>query len=245
MAYVEPFVGGGALFFEWQPQVALLSDANEELMTVYRQVRDRPEELVERLQELAAKHSEETYYEVRDTFNAKDGSPTQRAAFFIYLNKRCFNGLWRVNRSGQFNVPSGKYKAPPIFDDDNIRAASLALRGVELRCGDFETVLNGIRAGTFDGTLVYADSPYEPLTRTASFTAYTAGGFSQDDQRRLRDTLDGLRQRGCHCIASNSDTPFIRELYKDWRIDTIQAPRAVSCKADGRKKVSELVIMSY
>lgn len=245
--HVEPFVGSGALFFARQPQAAILADDNGDLINTYRQVRDNTEALIRCLQELATDCSEGAYYAARDEFNelrrrvADETDGTRRAALFIYLNKNCFNGIYRVNLSGEFNVPHGRYKNPKVFDASELRDAATLLHGIRVVTADFRATLEYAESGDF----VYLDPPYEPLTRTANFTAYTPGGFSQDDQRRLRDVFRELSDRGCYCMLSNSDTPFIRELYNGFHIDTIQAPRAVSCKGDSRKAVSELVIRNY
>lgn len=242
MRHVEPFAGGGALFFSRRPGRALLNDANVALMDTYRAVRDEVEAVIDELQTLAEHHNTARYYEVRQQYNATDSlAPTQRAAMFIYLNKTCFNGLHRVNRRGLFNVPAGRYERPRILDATTLRAASQALGDVELRAEGFDGLLKWGRPGDF----VYFDPPYEPLSRTANFTHYTGDGFDQQDQIRLRDIFAALDKRRCALMLSNSDTPFIRELYARWNIDTVEAPRAINCNGQGRGRVAELLIRNY
>lgn len=245
MRHVEPFMGGGAMFFARRPERALLCDVNPELVSTYTMVRDRVEDVIAELDAHAAHHhrgDEATYYyEVRERYNRGRGDAAARAAMFIYLNKTCFNGLHRVNKKGEFNVPAGRYVNPRILDEEGLRAASLELKSAELRCAGFETLLASARPGDF----VYFDPPYEPVSRTANFTSYAQEGFTQDDQTVLRDVFNELTRRGARCMLSNSDVPFIRELYRDHRIDIVAAPRAVSCDATKRGMVSEVVVRNY
>ena len=243
MRHVEPFMGGAALFFARRPERALLCDVNAALVGTYRMVRDRVDEVIEQLRPLAAEHDAERYYAVREAYNESrhDEHGPRRAAMFIYLNKTCFNGLHRVNRKGEFNVPAGRYKNPSILNPDRLRAASAALEGAAVENEPFEALLESARPGDF----VYLDPPYEPVSRTANFTGYASGGFSRDDQTRLRDVYDELTRRGCRCMLSNSDVPFIRDLYRRHRIDVVQAARAVNRNANGRGKVPEVVVRNY
>lgn len=242
MRHVEPFVGGGALFFARTPGRALLCDINPDLVSTYEVVRDDVEGVIAELAGLAEGHGKEQYYRVRDAYNAeRDGDPLLRAARFIYLNKTCFNGLHRVNRRGEFNVPMGRYKRPRILDREGLVAASSALRGTELRCSTFEALVSWARPGDF----VYFDPPYEPVSATASFTSYASDGFGRDDQARLRDVFRALDRRGCKLMLSNSDVPFIRALYRDFRVDVVYAARAVSCNGRGRGRVPEVVVRNY
>jgi DNA adenine methylase len=242
MRHVEPFMGGGALFFARGPERALLCDVNRDLVRTYEMVRDELNGVIRHLEKLSRGHGQERYYEVRERYNARsEQSPAERAAMFIYLNKTCFNGLYRVNRSGSFNVPMGRYTNPTILDRATLTAASQALRNAELRNVPFEALLSDARPGDF----IYMDPPYEPVSRTANFTSYAMDGFSQDDQRRLRDVYRELDRRGAKLMLSNSDVPFIRELYRGFRIDTVQAPRAVSCDPSTRGPVSEVVVRNY
>jgi DNA adenine methylase len=242
MRHVEPFVGGGALFFSRQPQRALLTDINATLVGTYAAIRDDVDGVVRGLRGLANRHSKESYYQVRERYNrGKRLSTAKRAAMFIYLNKTCFNGLHRVNRKGEFNVPVGSYKNPRILNEEGLRAASEALESADLRCASFDSLLENAKPGDF----VYFDPPYEPVSRTASFTSYARDGFSQDDQTRLRDVYKELDRRGCKLMLSNSDVPFIRDLYDDFNVDTVAAPRAINCDATKRGKVSEVVVRNY
>lgn len=242
MRHVEPFVGGGALFFARRPRRALLTDINPTLVSTYTAIRDDVEGVIGRLRRLAGQHSKQRYYEVRARYN-QDGrvSTSKRAAMFIYLNKTCFNGLHRVNRKGEFNVPIGSYKNPRILNEDALQAASNVLKNADLRCVSFDTLLENAKPGDF----VYFDPPYEPVSATASFTSYARDGFSQEDQTRLRDVYKALDRRGCKLMLSNSDVPFIRNLYGEFNVDTVAAPRAINCDATKRGKVSEVVVRNY
>jgi len=248
--YFEPFVGGGAVFFFLHSQGRLrggatLSDSNEELMNCYRVIRDHVDELVEKLWEHdAQKMDKDYYYKVRKW--DRDGrienmSAAERAARTIFLNRTCYNGLYRVNSKGQFNVPYGRYKNPTVCDEQNLRAASQALQGVDLYTEDFERCLKRVKPGDF----VYFDPPYHPLSATSSFTSYTKEDFGEEEQRRLARVFQKLEQRGCKVMLSNSDTPLVWKLYEDYRIGRVEANRAISCKASTRKGVTELVILNY
>ena len=242
MRHVEPFVGGGALFFSRRPGRALLTDINPTLVAAYSAIRDDVEGVIAALGRLAGRHSKETYYQVRERYNrGRRVSASKRAAMFIYLNKTCFNGLHRVNRKGQFNVPVGSYKNPRILNEDGLRAASHALKDAQLECAPFDALIENAKPGDF----VYFDPPYEPVSQTASFTSYARDGFSREDQTRLRDVYKALNRRGCNLMLSNSDVPFIRDLYSDFDIDTVAAPRAINCDATKRGKVSEVVVRNY
>ena len=242
LRHVEPFVGGGAFFFARTPERALLTDINPALIATYEAIRDDVDRVIHGLRKLAAGHSKERYYEVRGRYNeGRRLLGSTRAAMFIYLNKTCFNGLHRVNRKGEFNVPVGSYKNPKILNEEGLRAASAALQKATLVCTGFEDLLERAKPGDF----VYFDPPYEPVSETASFTSYASGGFSRADQTRLRDVYRQLDRRGCKLMLSNSNVPFIRGLYHKYRIDTVAAPRAISCNAEGRGKVTEVVVRNY
>ena len=236
--YFEPFLGGGAVFFHLQHPCSFLSDSNEELVELYHTVRDVVESLIDALKK---HHNEEKYfYEVRSQ-NPASLSPVERAARFIFLNKTCYNGLYRVNSKGRFNVPFGKYKNPLICDAERLRAASLALQSAEIIAADFEEALSGAEPRDF----IYFDPPYYPLSKTSSFTAYTASNFDISEQERLAQVYRDLHRRGCYIILSNSDTPLIRKLYADFQIIEVQASRAINSRADGRGKITELLIINY
>lgn len=242
MRHVEPFVGGGALFFALRPQRALLCDINAALLTTYRAVRDEVDVVASHLIRLSSAHDATVYYRVRERYNRSRAlSEAERAAMFIYLNKTCFNGLHRVNRRGEFNVPVGSYVKPRILDSEVLHAASLQLRRTELRCGGFELLIGSAKPGDF----IYMDPPYEPVSSTASFTAYAQEGFGREDQLRLRDVFRVLDRRGCKLMLSNSDVDFIRELYRGYRIDQVSAPRAINSDPGKRGRVSELVVRNY
>ena len=242
MRHVEPFVGGGALFFSRRPQRALLTDVNPSLVGAYLAIRDDVAGVVDALRTLAAEHSKDRYYRVRERYNQSLRiASSKRAAMFVYLNKTCFNGLHRVNRRGEFNVPIGSYKNPRILNELGLRLASEALQTAEIRCAPFESLLESAKPGDF----IYLDPPYQPVSRTASFTSYAQDGFGQADQDMLRDVYRALDRRGCKLMLSNSDVRFIRELYHGYSIATVDAPRAINCDASKRGKVSELVIRNY
>jgi DNA adenine methylase len=242
MRHVEPFVGGAALFFARRPQRALLCDVNASLIGTYEAVRDRVDEVIEHLARLADRHDAERYYQVRHRYNhAQKLGTCERAAMFVYLNKTCFNGLHRVNRRGEFNVPAGRYTNPRILDEQLLRAASARLESAELRNAGFEALLVNAKPGDF----VYFDPPYAPASRTANFTAYAQGGFGSEEQERLRDVFKTLDRRRCKLMLSNSDVPYIRELYREFQIDQVLAPRAINCNGEKRGAVPEVVVRNY
>ncbi len=238
--YFEPFIGGGAFYFHMQPEDAVISDINDRLIAAYTAVRDHLPELMERLDQLKARHGKDHYYRCRERFNRAHGMDVvERAALMIYLNKTCFNGLYRENRRREFNVPMGSYKNPRIFDEDSLIAASDQLQGADIRVQSFEYVLDEAEAGD----LVYFDPPYVPLSSTSSFTSYVGAGFDLKMQQQLAEIFTELAHRGCHVYLSNSDTELVRELYRGWRIETVQAGRAINAKASGRKRINELLVI--
>ena len=245
--YFEPFVGGGALFFELYAQGKLdgkkiyLFDINAELINTYEIVRDNPTELIEKLHEFKRQHSKEYYYEVRvwdREENFLELDPLTRAARFIYLNKTCFNGLYRVNKSNQNNVPIGSYKNPNIADESAIYSASEALQNATILNASYKDVLKFATKND----LVYFDPPYYPLTPTASFTSYSEFEFLDKEQEELFEVFYELDKQGSHVVHSNSDTPFINELYDSFKIDKIQANRFINSKSSGRGKISEVLV---
>lgn len=231
--YAEPFVGGGALFFEIWPRCkeAVLIDANTELATFYMCLRDRPEEVIKYAKRW--KYDEKVFYRVR-AMRLTQMSLVERAARFLYLNKTCFNGLWRVNLNGDFNVPFGRYSNPTIVNEEALREASRALQCAKIIAADFEF------AAKYKPDLVYCDPPYDVLSDTADFTSYTKAGFTWDSQERLEDWAWRLSCK--NVFLSNADTPRIRKLYKRWDLQVIEAARAINSKASKRGKVKELVI---
>lgn len=236
--YFEPFMGGAALFFAVQHPRSFLSDRNPELVELYQVVQQQVEELIQALK--IHRNERDYFYEVRAQ-NPKELSAVQRAARLIYLNKTCYNGLYRVNSKGQFNVPFGRYKNPTICDEVGLQAASLALQGAEIKQNNFESILQQARPKDF----IYFDPPYQPLSKTSSFTSYTADKFGEAEQKRLAEVFAELARRGCYVMQSNSNTPLIRDLYCDFTIHEIQAGRAINSKATGRGKITELLMVSY
>lgn len=243
--HVEPFVGGGALFFARRPTRGLLADVNPRLVATYCAVRDYPEGVIDMLREFAARHrrdAHKTYYDARAAFNATPRlSGVALAAHFIYLNKTCFNGLYRENKKGEFNAALGAYKDPAIADEKTLMRASAALAGIEVVCASFEATLGRCGPGDF----IYLDPPYEPISETEAFTAYAATGFVQADQRRLAELFRRLDQQGARVMMSNSSAPIIRELYEGYRIDDVHARRSINCAPDRRGKVPEVVVRNY
>ncbi len=242
--YFEPFLGGGAIFFDLQPQKAVISDLNPELIATYKVVQKNPKKLIKLLKEHKIKDSKDYYYDTR-SIDTKALGAVEKAARFIYLNRTCFNGIHRVNRKGEFNVPYAHYKDPKICDEENIWNAHEALKGKTIRCGGYEKVLKHAVKGDF----VYLDSPYYPMCkRTANFTKYTKDCFNDEDHIKVRDMFVELTDRGCFVMLSNSDVPFIRSIYKDClkvRFDEIYGRRFVASKGISRKKVGELLIRNY
>ena len=244
--YFEPFVGGGALLFSLHPQNAVINDFNSSLMNVYRVIKENPEELLEILEKHAKNNSKEYYLEIRSA--DRDGriekmSNVEKAARLLYMLKVDFNGLYRVNKKGQFNVPYGRNKNPKIADRENIMAVSDYFNScnIDFLSGDFEKAVQGVKENDF----VYFDPPYIPLSSTANFTSYTEDGFSFDDQKRLRDTFFRLSNIGAYVMLSNSDTPLTRELYVGANIHEVSASRTINSNAKKRGKVGELIITNY
>ncbi len=248
-SYYEPFLGGGALFFALQSRAnglinANLSDTNLELVLTYKTVQKNSKELIERLKQHQANHSKEYYYQIRSQHNLQ--FPLDVAARFIYLNKTCYNGLYRVNSKGEFNVPMGSYKTTnAIVQTDNILACSRALQGVNIRNYQFEEIDNH-QTSPKPQDFIYFDPPYHP-TDELSFTKYAKLDFTEGDQENLRDFALKLSKKGVHIMISNSDTKFIRELYhkKPFKINSVSAPRFVNCKANKRGNVGEILITNY
>ncbi len=236
--YFEPFVGAGAVFFHLNPQEAHLSDVNGELVNAYQVIRDHAEALISTLS--GYPHDKDFFYALRAQDPATLTS-VERAARIIYMNKTCFNGLYRVNRRGQFNVPFGDYKNPRILDVAGIRAAQNVLQGVSVTHQGFDAVLTEAQSGDF----VYFDPPYHPLSSTASFTSYAADDFGPEDQIRLAAVFRRLDAKGVKLMLSNSDTPFIRDLYDGFEIQQVWAPRAINRDASKRKGVNEVVVTNY
>ena len=245
--YVEPFVGGGAVFFHlWNSgktsSEALLFDINPELVNAYKVVRDKPNELIEILSSHQLNHSYEYYYRVRNLDrNGTHLNEIERAARILYLNRTCFNGLYRVNSKGQFNVPMGSYKNPKILDKKLLQADSQALQNVSVEIRDFRSIVNIAQEGDF----FYFDPPYDPVSKTASFTSYTSDSFSDEDQRQLANIFRILTEKRCLCMLSNSYTSFILDLYRDFRIEIVLANRAINSDPQKRGNIQEVVVLNY
>ena len=239
--YYEPFVGGGAVFFDLLPKNAELSDLNNELVITYNVIKNNVDELIQSLQKHI--YDKEYYLEVRAK-KIDDLSDVEVASRFIFLNRTGFNGLYRVNKSGQFNVPFGRYNNPVICDEDNLRRVSNALQDVTITHQDYKNVLKTAKSGDF----IYLDPPYYPINATSSFTSYTAEGFLEKEQTELRDTFVKLHEKGCFVMLSNSDTPFINDLYSGLdgiTINRITAGRAINSKGSGRGKITEVLVTNY
>lgn len=240
--YVEPFVGGAAVLLHKQPKHACINDFNEELVNVYCVVRDNPDTLLGLLREHERNDASDYFYEVRGIDRTDDFANltnVQRAARIIYLNKTCFNGLFRVNSAGQLNAPYGRYKHPNIVNEPGIRALSKYLQGdIDICCGDYADCLVNLPKGSF----VYLDPPYMPITATSAFTGYTQDGFGYEEQERLRDECAKLRDAGIAFLQSNSDCDEIRELYEGFTIRTVKAKRTINSRGDRRGVVSEVLI---
>lgn len=243
--YFEPFLGGAAVLLDLNLTTAVVNDINPELINMYQQVRDRVEEVIQFLVVLDNDHEswadpKEYYYWIRKSFNEERGTNTpDQAARFIYLNKHCFNGLYRVNKKGEFNVPFNGKKTGRSFDPDHLREVSTKLKDVDIRCGSFEDAVKDALVGDF----IYFDSPYAPLNPT-SFVDYTKEGFDYEDHVTLAAMFKLLTDRGCYCMLSNHDTPLIRELYKDYRIEVVDVRRSIN--RDGNNRTGkEVIITNY
>ncbi|MCP4523129.1 MAG: DNA adenine methylase [Candidatus Gracilibacteria bacterium] len=243
--YFEPFVGGGAVFFNLQRKKSYLSDVNEELVNLYNTIKNKPEEIIEFLESL--EYSKEVFLEIRAWDRTETGlkcySDIQRAARFLYLNRTCFNGLYRVNSKGQFNVPFANSKNPDYVQKENIMNASKLLKKTkaEIKLQSFEKVLTKAKKGDF----VYFDPPYDVLTESANFTSYNESGFGRDMQEKLRDTCVELNKKGVKFMLSNHNTPFIREIFDGFRFEIVKARRNINSKGNGRGEIEEIVVMNY
>ncbi len=243
--YYEPFLGGGAVLFNLQPDKAVVNDINEDLINVYTIIRDNLEELIEDLKN--HKNKADYFYEIRELDRDKKKysqlSKIEKASRIIYLNKTCYNGLFRVNQQGEFNTPFGRYKNPNIVNETTLRAVSNYFNKAKIifKCGDFEEAVKGIRKSSF----VYFDPPYDPVSDSANFTGYNKGGFDKEEQIRLKNLCDKLDARGIKFLLSNSVTEFILELYEDYNKTIVQANRAINSRGDKRGKVAEVLVKNY
>ena len=241
--YVEPFLGGGAVLFELQPSRAVVNDLNVELINVYQIVRDQTDELIAELKRHERNHGRDYFYEVRAWDRSKQYgsmSAVERAARIIYLNRTCYNGLYRVNKAGKFNVPFGRYVNPLIVDEQNIRAVAEYFRSndVTILSGDYRSVVEQLNGNAF----IYFDPPYQPLSATSYFTSYTDKNFLYDQQVELRDLCVELRAKDIPFVESNSDCAEIRDLYRDFEIKTVHATRTLNRDGDKRGAINEVLI---
>lgn len=245
--YYEPFLGGGALFFAVCSRnysfSAILSDVNAELISTYEVIKDRPDELVHLLSKFREEYfgsgSKSSYYYQKRQWQTTD--PVESAARLIFLNKTCYNGLYRVNSHGEFNVPFGRYRNPKIVDEENLQAVSKALNDTNARvhCSDYKTVIS--RCGSED--FVYLDPPYQPKSKTSSFTDYAPGGFSEQDQRDLASEFTKLVDRGCTVLLSNSETPLTSHLYSGYDTKVVAVNRPINSVGSGRTGYKELIVV--
>ena len=242
--YYEPFIGGGAVFFHLQRKKVVINDFNSELVNVYKTIQSDVEALIEDLK----KHKNESdyFYEIRaldrsDAFS--ELTNIEKASRVVYLNKTCFNGLYRVNRSGEFNTPFGRYKNPNIVNEITLRAVHeyLKTNDITILNQDFASIFDNIKKNDF----VYLDPPYDPVSKSSNFTGYNQGGFSTDDQIRLRELCDRLNKKGVKFLLSNSATDFIKEEYKDYQINIVKATRSINSNAKKRGAVDEVLIRNY
>ena len=246
--YFEPFLGGGALLFELQPKQAIVNDSNRELINCYQVIKDDVEELIEVLKDHKARNSKEYFDYLRGIDRLKQYnkfSDIQKAARIIYLNKTCYNGLFRVNSKGYFNVPFGRYKNPNILDEAVLRGVNnyFNQNTVTFLNRDFAEAVKDAKKGDF----IYFDPPYDPVSNTASFTGYDINGFNQNEQKRLKEVVDELTEKGCNVMLSNSATDFILDLYKDYKETTkiVSATRSINSNALKRGKINEVLVLNY
>ena len=242
--YYEPFIGGGAVLFDIQPQKAIINDYNLELINVYKTIKENPEDLINDLK--THKNESEYFYHIRSldrTESFNELSNIKKASRIIFLNKTCYNGLYRVNSAGEFNSPFGKYKNPNIVNEITIRAVSKYLRDNDIKIlnEDFESSLKNIKAGDF----VYFDPPYHPVSNSSNFTGYVQGGFNENDQIRLRNLCEKLNKIGVKFLLSNSSSDFIEELYSDFKITYVKANRSINSNAKKRGEIDEVLVRNY
>lgn len=236
--YFEPFLGAGALFFTARPKNAVLSDINSELINCYQTVQHHLDELLADLERHA---NTLDYFSRTRSLDPAELSPIQRASRFIYLNRTCYNGLYRVNRRGQFNTPFGRYKAPLLVPRAALTRAAAALQDAQLLEADFRIVTRNCAAGDF----VYLDPPYVPVARFSDFRRYDSSGFSHTEHVALRDLFGELAARGVFVMLSNSDSPAVRQLYAEWKLHEVTTSRSINSLGSGRGPIGELLITSY
>ncbi len=242
--YVEPFIGGGAVLFHLQPKNAIINDFNSELINVYNVIKDNLEELIVDLKK--HKNDPDYFYDIRKLDRSQDFEETgkiERASRLIYLNKTCYNGLYRVNNAGEFNSPFGRYKNPNIVNEPVLRAVSSYLNSnnVQISNKDYDDILKGLDKSSF----VYLDPPYHPISESSNFTGYVQGGWNIFDQVRLREACDDLTSRGIKFLLSNSASDFIKDQYSEYNISVVKATRTINSDAEKRGEVDEVLIRNY
>lgn len=245
--YYEPFLGGGSILFYLQPKKAVVNDYNKDLIECYKCIRDNYNELIQKLEEYEKKNNEEDFYKIREidrTDEYKKLSPVERAARLIYLNRTCYNGLFRLNSSGQFNTPFGKYKNPNICNKPVLKALHDYFNDndIEFHTGDFEQICENVPSKS----LVYFDPPYDQFEEQVNFVGYTENGFNRNDQIRLKKLCDKLIKNGCTVVISNSATPFIKNLYGDknkYTIHVVMAKRNINSNGRKRGEIQEVLII--
>jgi DNA adenine methylase len=246
--YFEPFLGGGALFFSLRPAKAYINDINRTLIHTYKVIKESPRQLCANLCELEEEYisldderRREHFYTLRAEFNSIREPNARKATLMIFLNKTCFNGMYRENTKGEFNVPFGDYKNPRICDTENLMAVHELLKNVEPTTVSYIEAVRKAKKGDF----VYFDPPYHPLSQTSSFTSYSINNFNSKDQEQLRNLFVELDKRGCYVMLSNSASDFIKDLYRDYRQELVLASRSINSKGTGRGKINELVVLNY
>lgn len=255
--YFEPMVGAGAVFFHivenYNPKKCIISDINPDLINTYKAIKKDVNELIKKASNIKedfynSDNRSDFYYKKRDEFNKlkkdKENHLIYQATLFLFLNKTCFNGLYRVNKKDEFNVPFGRYKNPSIYNEENLRQVSNILQNTTILNQDFEEAVEKAEKGDF----IYFDPPYVPLSRTSDFTSYTKMDFGLDEQKRLAKVVNNLSKKGCNVMESNSSSEEIKKIFHEYDnlfINTIEAPRYISCKSEGRKPVEESVIINY
>ena len=247
--YYEPFVGGGALYFSINPSKAFINDLNEVLINAYINIKKRIDEVVDALKIIQNEYinldnldaKKEFYLTKRKLFNQLPNDDFNKTILLIFINKTCFNGMYRENSKGEYNIPFGQHDSPTICDEKNLRLVSGHLKKTTITKFSYDDAIKTAKKGD----LVYFDPPYDPLNTTSSFTTYQAGGFSSKDQEKLRDVFKKLSEKGCYVMLSNSDTPMINELYKEFTINKIYASRSINSNGAKRQKVKEVLVTNY
>lgn len=250
--YFEPFVGGGALFYEVIQKnnivFSSINDINKKLIITYKQIQKNPQKIISQLKnieneykKLTLEEQKEYFYTIRKKYNKENLDDITTTVYLIFLNKTCFNGMYRENSKGEYNIPFGDQKNPTICDEKNILAVSKCLKNTEINNLSFENAVEKCKKGDF----IYFDPPYYPINATSNFTNYSKNTFGQEEQKRLRDVSAGLAKKGCFVMLSNSNTPFIKKLYKKFYINYLSAARSINSKGDKRGKIKEVIVTSY